>query len=186
MCYNERNVILRIGENAGDYNYNPRRRITMDTAIIQKESPMSPQIRKITENDRTAVLSMMREFYSSPAVSTNGSEEIFNSDIDTCLAETPYLEGYVFELNGVLSGYAMLAKSFSTEYGKPCIWIEDLYILKEYRGKGIGGSFIKFVKEKHPDTLLRLEVEEENEIAVHTYKKAGFDFFPYLEMKKEV
>ena len=147
---------------------------------------MSPTIRKITEKDRNAVLSMMREFYSSPAVSTNGSEEIFNADIDTCLADSPYLEGYVFDLEGTLQGYAMLAKSFSTEYGKRCIWIEDLYILKEYRGKGIGSRFIAFVKERSPDSLLRLEVEEENKIAVHTYKKASFDFFPYLEMKTEI
>ena len=147
---------------------------------------MSPQIRKITEKDRAAVISMMREFYSSPAVSTNGSEEIFNADIDTCLDDSPYLEGYVFDLEGTLQGYAMLAKSFSTEYGKRCIWIEDLYILKEYRGNGLGSRFIEFVKEKYPASLLRLEVEEENEAAVHTYKKAGFDFFPYLEMKMEV
>lgn len=147
---------------------------------------MSSQIRKITEADRAAVLTMMQEFYSSPAVSTNGSEEIFGADIDACLSDSPYLEGYVFDLDGTLQGYAMLAKSFSTEYGKRCIWIEDLYILKQYRGIGLGSAFIDFVKEKYPDSLLRLEVEEENEIAVHTYKKAGFDFFPYLEMKTEV
>ena len=147
---------------------------------------MSPEIRKITEKDRADVISMMQEFYSSPAVSTNGSEEIFNADINACLEDSPYLEGYVFDLEGTLQGYAMLAKSFSTEYGKRCIWIEDIYILKEYRGKGLGSRFIDFVKEKYPDSLLRLEVEEENEAAVHTYKKAGFDFFPYLEMKMEV
>lgn len=147
---------------------------------------MSSQIRKITEADRAAVLTMMQEFYSSPFVSTDGSEEIFNADIDACLSESPYLEGYVFDLDGTLQGYAMLAKSFSTEFGKPCIWLEDIYILKEYRGKGLGGKFIGFVKEKYPNTLLRLEVEQENEIAVHTYEKAGFDFFPYLEMKTEV
>ena len=147
---------------------------------------MNISIRKITEEDRPQVIAMMQEFYSSPAVSTNGSEEIFGADINACLSKSPYLEGYVFDLEGTLQGYAMLAKSFSTEYGKRCIWIEDLYILKEYRGKGLGSRFIDFVKEKYPDTLLRLEVEEENEAAVHTYKKAGFDFFPYLEMKTEV
>ena len=32
--------------------------------------------------------------------------------------------------------------------------------------------------------ILRLEVEEENERAVNVYKKNGFSFLPYLEMKK--
>jgi ribosomal protein S18 acetylase RimI-like enzyme len=33
--------------------------------------------------------------------------------------------------------------------------------------------------------LFRLEVEEENEGAVHVYKKCGFDILPYMEMKRE-
>lgn len=33
--------------------------------------------------------------------------------------------------------------------------------------------------------MLRLEVEEENARAVHVYKKSGFEFFEYKEMKKE-
>ena len=38
-------------------------------------------IRNMKESDREAVLAMMREFYASPAVFSNGSEEIFASDI---------------------------------------------------------------------------------------------------------
>ena len=79
----------------------------------------------------------------------------------------------------------MLAKSFSTEYGKPCIWIEDLYLKPECRGRGIGSAFFEFIEEKYPKTIFRLEVEEENERAVHVYKKNGFDVMPYMEMKKE-
>ena len=78
----------------------------------------------------------------------------------------------------------MIAKSFSTEFGKPCIWIEDIYIKKEYRGFGIGSRFLKYIEEKHPDCVLRLEVEAENERAVNVYKKCGFEVIPYMEMKK--
>ena len=81
-------------------------------------------------------------------------------------------------------GYAMAAKSFSTEYGKPCIWIEDIYIKPEYRGKGIGSQFFSFMEQKYPNALLRLEVEEENERAVQVYRKNGFEVMPYMEMKK--
>ena len=84
---------------------------------------MSIVIREMVNNDRRPVKWMMEEFYSTDAVATNGSEEIFESDIDACLSDNPYLEGYVFEDDGYIFGYAMLAKSFSTEYGKPCIWI---------------------------------------------------------------
>lgn len=131
------------------------------------------------------VAEMMRVFYASPAVSTNGSEEIFRRDIEACLSDSPYLEGYIFLEGDVCLGYAMLAKSFSTEFGKPCVWVEDLYLKPEARGHGIGGKFFAFLEEKHPNALLRLEVEEENTNAVHLYRKNGFDTLPYMEMKRE-
>ena len=136
------------------------------------------------EKDRSQVLEMMRVFYASPAVWSNGSEEVFETDVNTCISDSPYLEGYIFESAGNIQGYAMLAKSFSTEFGKPCIWIEDLYVKDEYRGFGIGSHFLKYVETKYPNALLRLEVEAENERAVNVYKKCGYEVIPYMEMKK--
>lgn len=146
---------------------------------------ISPIIRPISPADTNAVLDMMRVFYNSPAVHTNGSEDIFRTDIATCLSNSPYLEGYVFEVNGELGGYAMLAKSFSTEFGKPCVWIEDIYIMENCRGLGIGTAFLTMIETKYPNAVFRLEVEEENERAVRVYRKCGYDFLPYREMKKE-
>ena len=141
-------------------------------------------IRKMRESDRECVMEMMSVFYASEAVATNGSEEIFEKDITECISDSPYAEGYVFEKNGETVGYAMLAKSFSTEYGKKCIWIEDIYIKDEFRGMGIGSRFFDHLKDNYSSALLRLEVEEENKRAIGVYQKNGFDFMPYLEMKK--
>jgi len=141
-------------------------------------------IRRMVEKDRECVMEMMRVFYSSSAVWSNGSEDIFKSDIDNCIGESPYLEGYVFENEKEIVGYGMLAKSFSTEFGKPCIWIEDIYVKDEHRGLGIGSRFLRFVESEYPSALLRLEVEAENERAVHVYKRCGFEILPYMEMKK--
>lgn len=145
---------------------------------------MSSTIRTMTRQDKDSVMEMMRVFYRSPAVLSNGSDEIFARDIEACVGENPYLEGYIFEDNGTVQGYGMAAKSFSTEYGRQCIWLEDIYIKSEYRGLGIGSRFIDYMTQKYPDALLRLEVEEENERAVQVYRKNGFEFFPYAEMKK--
>ena len=141
-------------------------------------------IRLMEEKDRAVVLDMMRTFYTSPAVLTDGSEEIYNADIDNCVNDSPYLEGYIFEDNDIVLGYAMVAKSFSTEFGRPCIWIEDLYLKEGYRGNGIGSRFFKYIEKKYPGSIFRLEAEEDNKIAIHVYKKAGFDVLPYVEMKK--
>ena len=165
---------------------------------------MDITIRCITVADKSSVIDMMRVFYASSAVLSNGSEEIFENDVENCVNDSPYLEGYIFEATvdeleiGCLEtsgnkelpsdkrilGYGMVAKSFSTEFGKPCMWIEDLYLKEEYRGLGIGSRFLNFVAEKYPDAILRLEVEEDNERAIKTYKKCGFEELPYMEMKR--
>ncbi len=134
--------------------------------------------------DLSAVIDMMSGFYASDAVLTNGSEEIFKADANECISDSPYLEGYVFENEGGIQGYAMCAKSFSTEFGKRCIWVEDLFVKEEYRGQGIGSGFLSFISEKYIDCIIRLEAEAENECAIHVYKKSGFDILPYTEMIK--
>ena len=138
----------------------------------------------MTEIDKSTVLEMMRVFYTSPAVFTDGSEEIFLSDIENCINDNPYLEGYIIENTKEIQGYAMVAKSFSTEFGKPCIWIEDIYIKDGYRGTGQGKMLMDFILKKYTDCIFRLEVEEENEKAVKLYEKCGFTVLPYMEMKK--
>ena len=141
-------------------------------------------IRLMNREDKAIVLDMMRVFYASEAVLSNGSEEIFLSDIDACVNDSPYLEGYILEENGEIQGYAMIAKSFSTEFGKPCIWIEDLYVKEPYRGMGLGSGFLNFIVDKYPGCLFRLEAEQENARAIAVYEKCGFEVLPYLELKK--
>ncbi len=140
------------------------------------------KIRTMQPEDRDEVLLMMREFYTSPAVFTNGSAEIFERDFAACIGDDPFLEGFVFTYAGAIAGYAMIAKSFSTEFGKRCIWLEDLYLRKQYRGMGIGSEFLEHLTAVYADHLIRLEVEDDNEAAVHTYRKYGFREFPYMEM----
>lgn len=141
-------------------------------------------IRAMQIGDKNEIIEMMRVFYASPAVLSNGSQEIFEADFDACVSDSPYLEGYVFENGGEIVGYAMIAKSFSTEFGKRCIWIEDIYLKEGSRGLGIGSLFLDLIEKKYPDAILRLEAEEENERALHVYKKCGFEILPYLELKK--
>ena len=145
---------------------------------------MSSTIRPMRKADKPCLMEMMRTFYASPAVLSNGSEEIFSNDIDNCINSNPYLEGFIVEEDQCIQGYAMVAKSYSTEFGKPCIWIEDLYINEPYRGIGLGKLLLDFIASRYTDCIFRLEVEEENQRAIRLYKKCGFERLPYMEMKK--
>ena len=139
-------------------------------------------IRKIIDADKNVVVDMMRKFYSSPAVITDGSEKIFIRNVESCLQDSPYVEGYVFIVEEKVIGYGILAKSFSTEFGGECIWIEDIFIEKNFREQGIGTKFMRFVKEIYSDKILRLEAEHDNIKAVTAYKNLGFKELPYLEL----
>ena len=106
----------------------------------------------------------------------------------SCGTDTLVVTGCLRELEKEkeIVGYGMIAKSFSTEFGKPCIWIEDLYLKEGYRGEGIGSSFFQYFEREYPNTIMRLEVEEENKRAVAVYRKNGYETLPYMEMKKEI
>ncbi len=144
------------------------------------------EIRPMERRDAAAVLEMMRVFYDSPAVFHAAPNAILQRDIDDCIGPCPWLDGFVLEEDGALAGYAMTAKSYSTEYGGLCIWVEDIYILPQYRGRGLGPQFLAFAKDRYPDAVrFRLEVEPENVRAVAAYEKSGYRPLPYLEMTWE-
>ena len=88
----------------------------------------------------------------------------------------------MFEQDGVIAGYGMIAKSFSTEFGKPCVWIEDIYLLPEYRRSGAATKFIQMLRAAYPDAVIRLESEGENVTAIAAYHKNGMTELPYVEL----
>ena len=143
---------------------------------------MNFTIRKMQRTDSAIVINMMRKFYTSPAVITNGSEKIFADNVENILSGTTCAEGFVFEVDKKIIGYGITARSYSTEFGGECIWIEDIFIEPEYRGRGIGTKFIQHVKKLYPAKILRLETEHDNDAALKIYKRLGFKELPYLEM----
>ena len=140
------------------------------------------QFRPMTAADAPAVMDMMRVFFASPAVLSDGSDEIFRRDIETCVSGDDAAHGYVFDDGGTLAGYGILTRGYSTEYAKIVWWIDDLYVIPERRGEGIGSAFIGFVKETFPGAMLKLEVEEDNARALAVYRKNGFEMLGYRVM----
>lgn len=144
-------------------------------------------IRKMKQTDKDEVFQMMRVFYDSPAVFHTSSDAVLLRDIEDCISEMPFIEGYIFEENDTILGYAMTALCYTTEYGGVCVWLEDLYIKPEYRNLGIGSKFFAFMEQTYPNAVrFKLEVEQENENAIATYKKNGYGISPYFEMTKEM
>jgi len=144
-------------------------------------------IRKMNKNDSGEVFAMMKPFYASPAVICKASDNILKKDIEACIGDNPLVEGFVFELDCSIVGYAVITWSFSTEAGGATLWIEDLYIKPEHRGCGIGTEFFEYIEaaNKNKYVRLRLEVEKENKKALNLYRKYGFKELPYSQMIKD-
>ena len=145
------------------------------------------KIRAMQLKDMEEVVGMMRVFYDSPAVIHAAPDEILRQDVKDCVGDCPYIEGYIFEEKGEIIGYSMISKSYTTEYGGLCIWIEDLYFKEGSRGKGYAGEYFAFLEQKYKDAVrFKLEVEKENEAAVASYKKNGYEVSEYFLMTKEM
>ena len=144
------------------------------------------EIRVLQPEDFQQVLDMMRVFYASDALLVHPDDSVLARTLRDSMAGGPYVTGYGFEVDGDLAGYGMVNRSYSTETGGICLWIEDIYILPQHRGQGIGTAFLKFVEALGGAVRLRLEAEPENERAMHVYRKAGFRELGYTQLIKEL
>ena len=156
--------------------------------IIQRQDTVSGfSMRPMEERDREAVLGMMEDFYASPALLSRPEESVRIRDFEDCVGDCPFVRGYMLFREASLAGYAMTAESYSTEAGGRCLWIEDLYLLPEHRGKGLGRAFFEALHRETEGVYVRyrLEAEEENLPALLTYHKMGYRELGYIQLIRE-
>ena len=85
--------------------------------------------------------------------------------------------------NGTPCGYCLLALTWSNEAGGLCVWLEEIMVDDEKRGKGVGSRMIAAVHEKYNAAArYRLEVTDDNPRAAALYRLLGFEELPYRQM----
>lgn len=128
-------------------------------------------IRKGTEKDFPAFLSILYEgalFDGSPKSAVKNSVEQMEK-------EKEYINFFVVEDAGNVVGIAVYSFAYYTWVGKS-LYLEDLYINSDYRGKGIGTQLmvkIFEVAQQENCNRLRWEVEEKNTEAQKFYRQLG-------------
>ena len=145
-------------------------------------------IRKFVPEDREDYIRFSTEFYNSSAVDKPVPREHFEQGFDEMMRSDVYVQGYMLVCDGNNVGYCVTMKTYSVEAGSITIWIDELFVLEEYRSKGLGRERFKYIEENGDKKLrrIRLEVELENGRAISLYKKMGFEPAPYDGMWKTI
>ena len=90
--------------------------------------------------------------------------------------ETPRCHCELAFWNGAPAGFALWFYNFSSFEGKAGVYLEDLFVEPELRGKGIGKALIKMLARRCvAEGLPRLQwwVLDWNEPAIEVYKSMG-------------
>lgn len=145
-------------------------------------------IKKFTPADKADYIRFATEFYNSEAVDKPIPQSHFEEGFEEIMRSDTYVQGYMLVFDGKNVGYCITMKTYSIEAGGITIWIDELFVLPEYRSKGLGRELFKFIETNGDKKLrrIRLEVEEENSRAVSLYKKMGFVPAPYDGMWKNL
>ena len=144
-------------------------------------------IRRIRESDRDDFLRLSEMFYSSSAVLHKVPTEYHVRAFDELMGSDAYLIGYIIELEQKIAGYVLLVKSYSREAGGPCLWLDEIFIIPEMQGRGLGREFFEYLNTSPEFAMyarIRLETEPDNEKARALYSRMGFRDLPYLQMIK--
>ena len=143
-------------------------------------------LRRITAADRETYLGMARDFYHSDAVLHPVPDENLSATFDEMMASDAYLTGLIFEKDGKTAGYALLCKTWSQEAGGKTVWIDELYVLPEFRGQGVGHEFFARLQEIEPAARYRLEIEPDNARAEKLYRSMGFLPLEYKQLVNDI
>ncbi|HMN47888.1 MAG TPA: GNAT family N-acetyltransferase [Ignavibacteriaceae bacterium] len=132
-------------------------------------------IRKAEESDSQKIIGLIKELaeYEKLLHLVKTSED----DIRNALfGKDKFVEVLIAEFDGELAGQALFFKNFSTFLGKPGIYLEDLYVKPEFRGKGIGKALLqKLISIAKERNYGRVEwcVLDWNKPAIDFYKSIG-------------
>jgi GNAT superfamily N-acetyltransferase len=132
---------------------------------------MEFKIRPIESTDYEDLVSMFKEF----ATFQKSPEKMLNSE-ELMKEEGDFLNGFVLENGfGELIGYTTYFYAYFTWIGKS-MYLDDLYVKPDYRGKGLGQKLINSVISEarlNNCKKVRWQVSEWNRNAIEFYENLG-------------
>jgi GNAT superfamily N-acetyltransferase len=95
--------------------------------------------------------------------------------------DRPLVEAVLAEQSGQALGFALFFHNYSTFLTQPGIYLEDLFVLPDYRRQGIGKALITYLAKLAVERncgRLEWSVLDWNEPAIAFYEKMGATVLP--------
>ena len=140
--------------------------------------------RDLTLADHDLILPMVEDFYQGDAVLHPVDPEILERSFrDAADSTEPLLRGLLILVDGQPAGYLYITLCYSAEVGGRCVFLEEIYLRPEFRGRGLGIEILTWIEKQYPTARrFRLEVNQINQGAVRLYEKAGYEYLRYEQM----
>jgi GNAT superfamily N-acetyltransferase len=100
------------------------------------------RIRPAVVTDAETIVNLVRELAVYEKL-----EDSVRADADSIrrhlFGSQPRAEALMAEVEGRTAGFALFFHTFSTFRGQPGLYLEDVFVRPEFRGKGIGSRFFR-------------------------------------------
>src|SRR5215470_14874599 len=136
------------------------------------------QLHAVSRDEVSTLLSLIRALatYEQKPHKVVSTEADLQRDL---FGPHPKFRALIAEWDGKPAGYASFFYFYSTYEGRAALFLEDLFVLEEFRKHGIGKSLLATVAKLALDEGcfgLRWEVLDWNRSAIEFYEKLGATF----------
>ena len=138
------------------------------------------QIRAAKPGDEEAIFQLIRGLgeYEKLSHEITGTSQLLREHL---FGEKTFAEAVLATSRETPVGFALFFYNYSTFLTKPGVHLEDLFVLPEHRGKGIGKSLltkVESIARERGCGRLEWSVLDWNEPAIAFYKKYGAEVLP--------
>lgn len=137
----------------------------------------------LTSEYKQEFIEMVEDFYNSDAVIHKIPKENILKAYNVFInKEDSSIRILILKDDNEVVGYSVLALYHSLEAGGKVLWIEEIYLKENARGKGYFSLYFKFIEKEYDFVKrIRLEATKENKDAIKMYLKKGFEKLDYLQ-----
>ena len=137
---------------------------------------MKVELTRVDDTDLPALLPLIAGYHDFEGIASDAAGR--EAAARALLARPEFGAIWLVRADARTAGYIALCQGFSLEFGGFDAFVDEFFLLPEFRGRGIGGRVLELIRGEaraRGINALHLEVERDNAPARRLYEKAGFE-----------